>query len=200
MDDNPFEKLSQFISSTHSHDKDEGPAFEYPEVIQGKGKYTDNVQRHITGLKDTHHGSSRAPKGRYSSAKTYNKNKLSSSRSKYDGVYSFGKSMSTIPYSYVKSDSYEPNEPSVLEQLARSHITGGEPIRLSSSGSVSSHQHTNSYAEPKSDHISSHQHTNSYAEPKAEHISSHQHTSSYAEPKEQHLHQVDPMIKFYIKF
>ena len=199
MDDNPFEKLSQFISSTHSHDKDEGPAYEYPEVIQGKGKYTDNVQRHITGLKDTHHGSSRAPKGRYST-KTYKKNKLSSSRSKYDGVYSFGKSMSTIPYSYVKSDSYEPNEPSVLEQLARSHITGGEPIRLSSSGSVSSHQHTNSYAEPKSDHISSHQHTNSYAEPKAEHISSHQHTSSYAEPKEKHLHQVNLMIKFYNKF
>ena len=199
MDDNPFEKLSQFISSTHSHDKDEGPAYEYPEVIQGKGKYTDNVQRHITGLKDTHHGSSRAPKGRYST-KTYKKNKLSSSRSKYDGVYSFGKSMSTIPYSYVKSDSYEPKEPSVLEQLARSHITGGEPIRLSNSGSVSSHQHTNSYAEPKSDHVSSHQHSNSYSEPKAEHISSNQHTSSYAEPKEQHLHQVDPMIKFYNKF
>jgi len=56
--DNPFEKLSNLVSSSHSTEKDDGPAFEYPEVIQGQGRYGDNVERHISGLRDTYAGNS----------------------------------------------------------------------------------------------------------------------------------------------
>merc|ERR1711981_825266 len=52
--DNPFEQLSKLISSANSKSEYEGPAFEYPEVIQGQGQYKDNVERHINGLKDNH--------------------------------------------------------------------------------------------------------------------------------------------------
>jgi len=59
--------------------------------------------------------------------------------------------MSTIPYSYSKTDDHRPNEPSVLEQLARNHISSGQPVRLSDSGSVSVQHKSNAYAEPESD-------------------------------------------------
>ena len=55
--------------------------------------------------------------------------------------------MSTIPFSYHKTDEYLPNEPSVLEQLARDHVNDGHPIRLSNTGSVSVQQRPNAYVE-----------------------------------------------------
>ena len=130
VEDNPFEELSKLLSS--SNGQDEGPAYEYPEVIQGQGQYGDNVERHINGLKS--HSVSQPTKSRPS------KKSYSSSKSKHPGVYSFGKSMSTIPFSFHQEDDYRQHEPSVLEQLARSHVNDGNPIRLSDTGSVSSNQ------------------------------------------------------------
>jgi len=115
-------------------------------VIQGQGQYRDNVERHINGLKGDHishsakshqNGKSYRSKG---STKHYNDHPSSK-------VYSFGKSMSTIPFSYHKKDDYRQNEPSVLEQLARGHVNDGHPIRLSDSGSVSVQQRPNAYVE-----------------------------------------------------
>ena len=75
-----------------SNGQDEGPAYEYPEVIHGQGKYGDNVERHINGLKG--HSVSQPQKSRPT------KKGYSSTKSKHPGVYSFGKSMSTIPFSF----------------------------------------------------------------------------------------------------
>ena len=133
MPDNPFEELSKLVSS--SNGEDEGPAYEYPEVIHGQGRYGDNVERHISGLKGS--PVNKPPKSR-PSKKSYSNSK--STHSKHPGVYSFGKSMSTIPFSFHQRDDYRQQEPSVLEQLARSHVTDGNPIRLSNTGSVSSNQ------------------------------------------------------------
>ena len=130
VEDNPFEELNKLLGS--SNGQDEGPAYEYPEVIHGQGKYGDNVERHINGLKG--HSVSQPPKSRPT------KKGYSSTKSKHPGVYSFGKSMSTIPFSFHQKDDYREHEPSVLEQLARSHVNEGNPIRLSDSGSVSSNQ------------------------------------------------------------
>ena len=173
LSDNPFSELSKLISSVNSNHDDEGPAFEYPEVINdpynsnsrslSENQYKDNVQHHISEelrLKDTYGGSPRIiqekPNHIEHSKKPYYtttySNKGSSYREHSKGkVYSFGKSMSTIPFSYVKTNDYRQEEPSVLEQLARNHIHEGHPIRLSDTGSVSV-QHkssSSSYAEPE---------------------------------------------------
>ena len=55
--------------------------------------------------------------------------------------------MSTIPFSYVKTEDHRAADPSVLEQLARNHISSGQPVRLSDSGSVSVQHKSNEYAE-----------------------------------------------------
>ena len=173
LPDNPFAELNQLISSVHSNNNDEGPAFEYPEVINdpyhgsnsrslSETQYKDNVQHHISGLKGTYRGNNPRiieeksdhngySKKSYQTTNIYS-NKGSSNqhyREHSKGkVYSFGKSMSTIPFSYVKSDNYRQEEPSVLEQLARNHIQEGHPVRLSDTGSVSVQQKSSAYTEP----------------------------------------------------
>ena len=82
-----------------SNGQDEGPAYEYPEVIHGQGKYGDNVERHINGLKG--HSVSQPSKSRPT------KKGYSSTKSKHPGVYSFGKSMSTIPFSFHQTQQWE---------------------------------------------------------------------------------------------
>ena len=148
VDDNPFEKLSQLINSANSNNQDEGPAFEYPEVIRGQGQYKDSVERHINGIKDEH--LTHSTKGHQNRKSYGNKNSNKHFREHSGGkVYSFGKSMSTIPFSYHKTDDYRQSEPSVLEQLARNHVNEGHPIRLSDTGSVSPQQRPIGYAGPE---------------------------------------------------
>ena len=170
LPDNPFEELSKLISSAHSSGEDEGPAFQYPEVINdpyndslrslSESKYRENIEHHINGLKNTYNSNpriiekesdyKRPIKKTYQNTKSY-KSKSSTQRYNEHGngkVFSFGKSQSTIPFSYVKTDDYR--EPSVLEQLARNHISGGgHPIRLSNTGSVSADQKPSSFEEPE---------------------------------------------------
>ena len=144
-----------------SNGEDDGPAYEYPEVIQGKGQYGDNVERHINGLKGN---SVIRPSKSRPSKKSYSTSK--SSHSKHAGVYSFGKSMSTIPFSFHQRDDYRQHEPSVLEQLARSHVTDGNPIRLSDSGSISYNQDTSNL---ESGYIESETHSGPSIEPEYSH-------------------------------
>ena len=115
-----------------------------------ENSYKQNVEYYINGLK---HGQADGYDSEIRSLskalENYSNKKSQHNHDHGKGkVYSLGKSMSTIPYTYALKDDYHQAEPSVLEQLARSHVHDGSPIRLSSTGSVAFKQKSSPNAAP----------------------------------------------------
>ena len=118
--------MEHHINDVHAHDDHQ----KNTKSIRVINKY----QKSNNGYGKSHHGKkTKSPQKGYGAS---------------GKVYSFGKSQSTLPFTYVPKDDYHQREPSVLEQLARNHVHNGKPIRLSDTGSVSAQPKPSAYASP----------------------------------------------------